>query len=211
MTDKPILMAGPMALATWEGRKTVTRRVVKEASLIDADCTDEVRPFGDGSYYVCARDGTYMNGQFRPPYAPGDRLWVRETWAVSTVYDGTPPREINPGGKPNWCGIRYAATDERLGIKDRPSIHMPRWASRMTLTVTDVRAERLLSITEEDARAEGPDLDRGDGRLHPLYRLAFANLWDSLAKPGARWDDNPWVWRIAFTAERRNIDARLAA
>lgn len=137
MAERPILFSAPMVRALLAGTKTQTRRVLKP------------QPGDDGKFAdlkSCYRAHRIMRG---------DRLWVRETWAVGSIYDGMPPRDINPGGKPGWCGIRYAATDERFGIKDRVSIHMPRWASRLTLTVTDVRVQRLQDISEEDAIAEG--------------------------------------------------------
>jgi len=91
-----------------------------------------------------------------------------------------------------------------------PSIHMPRWASRLTLTVTDVRVQRLQDISEEDAIAEGANLARSDGRLDPTFRLTFSNLWNSLHGPDA-WDANPWVSAITFTVHHCNIDQMRAA
>jgi hypothetical protein len=123
------------------------------------------------------------------PYGvPGDTLWVREAHALSMP-------------------VRYVATDAIHELrKKRPSIHMPRWASRITLKITDVRVERLHDISEADALAEGivekPDriwwVDDGDpehGFGSP--RAAYAELWSSINGPGS-WDANPWVWAVSF-------------
>ena len=116
------------------------------------------------------------------------------------------------GGRP-W--VRYRATDELdvpSGTRWRPSIHMPRWASRLTLTVTDVRVQRLQEISEEDARAEGAYPCEGGWSYggSPLAgttaRGAFYCLWNSLHGPDA-WSANPWVCALTFTVDRRNIDA----
>jgi hypothetical protein len=122
------------------------------------------------------------------PYQLGDTLWVRETWAYSTDYDG----DVILNRK-----ILYRADGEKTILPStwRPSIHMPRWASRINLEVTGVRVERLKDITEEDALAEGvisSDYDK-------TYRYAFSVLWDSInAKRGYGWAANPWVWVIEF-------------
>lgn len=103
----------------------------------------------------------------------------------------------------------------------KPSIHMPRWASRLILIVTDVRVQRLVEISEDDARAEGIYEFRriGDGPGHAIWGYdgcewrsqtpseAFVDLWDSLSKPGATWANNPWVVAITFIPHRCNIDA----
>jgi hypothetical protein len=123
------------------------------------------------------------------PYGlPGDRLWVRETWG---------PRITNGEPDPRQQYVKYRADDVDDSPCDendwhewedrwRPSIHMPRWASRITLEVTGVRIERLQDISEADARAEGV-----------VDTLAFEELWDSINGSGA-WDANPWCWCISF-------------
>ncbi len=122
-----------------------------------------------------------------------DRIWVRETWAVTTIYDGMKAAEINPEGIPLYCGIRYAATDARLGIKDRSSATMPRWASRLTLIVTDVRVQRVQDISEEDAIAEGV----GHAPPGRPAIVQYLGLWDSINGAGS-WAANPWVWVVEF-------------
>lgn len=196
MGDRPILFSAPMVRALLAGTKTQTRRVLKP------------QPGPSGVY------SDIRSAKRALRIVKGDRLWVRETWAVGSIYDGIPPRDINPGGKPGWCGIRYAATDERFGIKDRVSIHMPRWASRLTLTVTDVLVQRLQDIKGRDIIAEGVRcegcFDTGksacqDGGCFG-QRIEWQSLWDSINGAGA-WAANPWVVAYSFTVEHRNIDA----
>ncbi|MCV0371109.1 hypothetical protein [Filomicrobium sp.] len=163
-------------------------------------------------------------------YAPGDLLWVRETWCEGPIG--------RDGVVEDWREYFYRATDhDVMGIDDgdgfsvlnadgslkspwRPSIHMPRRASRLTLEVTDVRVERLQDISEEDAIAEGvsriatvggagwQDYSGGVGFGDP--RRSFLSLWDSLNEArGFGWDVNPWVVAVTFKVHRVNIDALL--
>jgi hypothetical protein len=180
MSEKPILFSTEMVKAIIEGRKNVTRRVIKPQPLWIADPGIPFKtPDAD------------PRGIIKPPYQPGDRLWVRETWA-----DNIP-------GCPN--GITYKADHiDPKGdgpanpIKWKPSIHMPKAAARIWLEVTNVRGERLREITEEDAIAEGIRIGIG-GMPYFSCREAFAALWNSLnAKRGYGWDSNPFVWAISF-------------
>lgn len=195
MADKGIIFSGPMVRALIEGRKTQTRRVLKPQP------GDLDRPFqvDDGSWHVTDSQGAHMS-PLRLPYAPGGRLWVREacaTWIGSiqdAVYKATESAE-------EWAKLQH---DARMGCwKMRSPIHMPRWASRITLTVTDVRVQRLQKITEADAKAEGcpPAIEFPHNK-----RRAFENLWNNLHGREA-WDANPWVAAISFTVALRNIDA----
>lgn len=142
---------------------------------------------------------------WRCPYGePGDLLWVRETHAIATghMYDGE-------------AAVKYRADDALVALHDersnsharnasisdrwRPSIHMPRWASRLTLRVTEVRVERLQDISEDDAEAEGVDpYEYPSGPLAPSHRGAFFELWDKLNAQRAPWRSNPWVWVVSF-------------
>ena len=137
------------------------------------------------------------------PYGqPGDRLWVRETWAAPHAYDHLPPRMISQEAR-----IHYTATEERGGLLWRPSIHMPRWVSRITLEITAVRVERLQDISEADALAEGIYKPLGSQFWHtnPSANIlpgetpqwAYRNLWESISGP-CSWDANPWVWVVEF-------------
>jgi len=185
MKERPILFSGEMVRAIIDGRKTQTRRVVNEAVAFPP-C-----PYG----------------------APGDRLWVRETFA-SFRAEGQPvtPRDaryvvLRDGAQVYADGKTYPplaayAAGAFDAIKWRPSIHMPRWASRITLEVVSVRVERVQSITEEDARAEGvavtaPHLMHG-ALASMSARENFAVLWDSINGKRAPWAVNPWVWRVEF-------------
>ena len=133
---------------------------------------------------------------------PGQRLWVRETWAVQHEYDAAAPSEI--GASARW---HYAATEDLGGLRKRPSIFLPRRGSRILLEITDVRVQRLQEISEEDARAEGVSdggcLNCGNpepcgcGNPQPDARDGFAWLWESINGPDS-WDANPWVWAITF-------------
>lgn len=200
MTERPILFSGPMVGAIMDGRKTQTRRPVRDQSLISDIAGGGAEPVvwwprrGD-EFTIC-------------PYGvPGDRLWVRETWAEFYA---------SSRGDTHEAGIRYAADgreriihvekmrfggDLRLDGKLawRPSIHMPRWASRITLEVTDVRVERVQEISCGDLRAEGYDAPK----IHPNLQK-FRGSWDSIyAKRGFEWDSNPWVWVVTFQKEKR--------
>lgn len=197
MKERPILFSGPMVRAILEGRKTQTRRVVKGRWLPLVEAVMRV----NGRWVW-----TTMDYDLTTPYGePGDRLWVRETWAAFDLDWSWPGRPRDLSGGP-WPNIVYRADDglDEHGWKRwRPSIHMPRWACRITLEVTDVRVERLKDITEDDAMAEGwikrPDLSK-DPEVHAdACRDWFVDLWDSInAKRGYGWETNPWVWRIEF-------------
>jgi hypothetical protein len=206
--ERGILMSGEMVRAILReiDPKTQTRRVVKAFDEHEYHSIEALK--GHPDTFV-AWDTEYSDeGGFhvRCPYGrPGDRLWVRETWAtlhhagIRTVYaaDGTPMQ-------------RYYPDEPIADMKWRPSIHMPRWASRITLEITDVRVQRLQDISEEDARAEGvtplvglapeqciiSDDTRRTHGTHP-HTLALAVLWDGINGPGA-WLANPWVWAITF-------------
>jgi len=233
MTDRPINLRDFEVRALLDGRKTQKRVALKSVPpMPDPNCHPNNKPRHDRPYLdsYCGERPTPSNPrgmtdrwlwwqvddraclpEFRVPFVPGDRLWVRETWAVGNIYDSVRPRDINPGGKPGWCGIRYAATQERCGIKDRPSIHMPRWASRITLLVEAVRVERLHDISEADAVAEGIYPAPGgmwsgvEGQAGTTARAAFALLWTGIYGPDS-WTANPWVSAITFRPVLANID-----
>ena len=201
MKERPILFSGEMVRAILEGRKTQTRRVVKP------------QPYKDFAFMPLSTElvgiGSPEKGWVRCPFGtPGDRLWVRETWRAwhpVNRYDEPLEWDIYPSipAEKGDRSIEYQATTE--GPEDipwRPSIHMPRWASRITLEITGVRVERLRAMSEEDALAEGfrgkkfghedPEADNWTNRA------AFAEYWDSLSKGEFFWCDNPWVWVIEF-------------
>ncbi len=202
MADRPIIFSGPMVRAQINGLKTQTRRL-------------ETSPLAKVQV--------------------GDRLYVRESWQTGMTgngpqiaYAATPDCvEIdawdghNEGCGPSFNYDRCPGAKWHHWLGDvlaagpwRPSIHMPRWASRLTLVVTDVRLQHLQDITEEDARAEGmqePTLRDLGGELEQAAwseRQVFSRLWSSLhTRPGERWEDNPAIVALTFTVHRRNIDA----
>jgi len=194
MKERPILFSGPMVRAILSGRKTQTRRIVKpqpdESGLSKKDGA-EYWEDASGRKYIC------------PFGVPGDRLWVRETWRTTKSLEHLAPRNIASGAPLEYMADRCLTPGggrlEYRG-KARPSIFMPRWASRINLEVADVRIERLNDITEEDAKAEG-----WDGYIsympqpHPAI-AEFSRLWESIHGPGS-WDHNPWVWVVTFKVE----------
>ncbi|RQZ89938.1 hypothetical protein DF053_08825 [Burkholderia cepacia] len=227
MTERPILFGGPMVRAIVEGRKTQTRRIIKLPHDNPLGMWEPTTAGGGSVKYVGGTPApeiaaiwhTRTGDCYVCPHGDvGDRLWVRETHEVRRI--GT---ETFEGSRParRYAGIAYQADDGRaevdidlntfqaLDAKESrgwsPSIHMLRWASRITLEITGVRAERLQSISESDARDEGVTIEdnhmRGycAGAFRPPSIRAFHDLWDSLnASRGYGWDTNPWVWVVTF-------------
>ncbi len=183
MPEKPILFSAPMVRALLAGTKTQTRRAVKPQPQ------DEVFQHPVSRQWLESVNGEESG--LRCPYGqPGDRLWVRETWT--------------PCGPLPTDGVLYRSDfpEGPLSIKFKPSIHMPRWASRITLDITDVRVERLQDISEADAQAEGCPIEcmspTGDDSGSAIYGPAgYRALWDTINGHGS-WDANPWVWVVEF-------------
>lgn len=181
MAERPILFSGAMVRAILAGTKTQTRRVVKPGRLVRFT-KDVIELRGDPAWLPC-------------PYGrPGDRLWVRETWGYNPDF---------PGLLGHAC-YRADAGHEHDGIRWRPSIHMPRAASRIMLDVTGVRVERLQSITNRDALAEGIVATHGgyglpDGsHFHcDAPSISYTSLFESINGPGSV-EADPWVWVIEF-------------
>ncbi len=192
MTDRPIPFSAPMVCAILEGRKTQTRRI--------------------------------LNSRCRLPYAPRDRLWVREAWRTEAAYDDLSPSQMGgeepilyvAGGQQTWGQSAIVKAG-----RSRAGMHMPRWASRITLLVEAVRVERLQDIDHDDVLAEGTSADdaasaTGDKEATTIgaaYRRAFVALWDGInaARPGCAWADNPWVAVVRFRPVFANIDQMEAA
>jgi len=234
----PMLLNPPMVRATLReiaepgAGKTVTRRLITKQAARDA-----LAVFGADFLKLPGNRDLLV-------YAPGDLIYVRETWApgyyhdpdaiddipkVSVIYDADKAEALIPAPSydlaEEWSD-RYSGDGPDDPVL-RPSIHMPRWTSRLTLHVTEVTVERLGDITEEDAIREGLSVFNEDGNFYfsgvssdwfgqpdqwftdPVD--AFATLWDSTKpKPGFRWEDNPWVIRIAFRPEHANVVDVLA-
>lgn len=200
--ERPILFSGEMVLAIKEGDKTQTRRLCKLVNPLSREAASKC-PYG----------------------RPGDRLWVRESWNLVCggeryydsydygdveFFDGSVPKSRPSGWKTTW----RADWDCLEGTRWRPSIHMPRWASRLTLEIVRTRLEQLHRITEEDAKAEGVcpefEMDFADFMsrrpvTESTHRLGFKHLWDRINGKRAPWSSNPWVWVIEF---RRDVSNR---
>ena len=221
MKERPILMSGPMVRAILDGRKTQTRRIVKPQPPANVTRVTMVPNTASGkATMVWCQDGPidplngwnykerHPNGWQCPYGMLGDRLWVRESWHQRGKFVFALP----DSDKRSWLGTReiaYSADAKRPGHdwRSRPSIHMPRWASRITLEITSVRVERLQDISEEDAKAEGAPFELGELERLILgakakYRSGFCRLWESINGPGS-WASNPWVWVVEFKASSR--------
>lgn len=234
MQERPILFSGPMVRAILNGCKRQTRRVVK-VPWKGPTKTTPYEPYyvDDGGVLMVGIDGPYRPfvDVVASPYGDvGDRLWVRETWRTAASLNQMSPRAmesacLDAGYCNAWAPVEYDATPtERQTFtgfggeagKWRPSIHMPRWASRITLEVTGVRVERLQDISEDDARAEGIRevtkdgvvkkycvYDLGDHSSTPWGQMprravaAYAALWNDINGKGA-FLLNPWVWVVEF-------------
>ncbi len=188
MAIKPILFNTEMVRAILDGRKTCTRRIVKPqpTAHYGAQC-------------------------IKPPYQPGDILYVRETWERFECWNcegderGNCPKEPKKSVLDKTCGCyMYRATDEISGdAKWHPSIHMPKEAARIWLKVTNVRVERLQEITQEEAEKEGAtESVDGVAKFRSSALLNFTTIWNNTIKKSDLdrygWDASPWVWVIEF-------------
>jgi hypothetical protein len=213
VSDKPMLFSAPMVRALLDGRKTQTRRVLRNPEYYGCptgDCPHERQSECDFAMATLTAKET--------GYAVGDRLWVKETWRTeSNHYDDLKPSDL--GGEETVLYDADAAWGANKSTgRVRQSIFMPRWASRITLTVTDVRVQQLLDISEDDAIAEG--IHRFDDGWHfernpePAFMRPvgidpvkmYSVLWSIINGPGA-WAANPWVVAISFEVARCNIDS----
>lgn len=189
MRERPIIFSAPMVRAILSGAKTQTRRIIKPQPT---PCIG-----GGINWYDKGRSfiGSPENFRSYCPYGkPGDRLWVRETWGAWPHMLGGVQRE----------SLRYRADgeyqNEHGARRWRSPIHMPRWASRITLEITDVRVERLQDISGMDAKREGVSVPAHlphDGADLDYARREYRRLWQSINGPGS-WETNPWVWVIEF-------------
>jgi hypothetical protein len=222
MNGKPILFSAPMIRAILREiaqpgtGKTQTRRVIEE-QFVDPRPDDLIVARGSGMLT--------RRHRFRQPHPVGERLYVREAWRTEAAYDDLSPASMGGEEPIQYEAVHHQTWDyppiSRIG-RLRQGIHMPRWASRFTLIVTDVRVQRLQEISEGDAIAEGPGfVGRITGEVcesvtvhrlgvGPRWRNArdwYADLWDSLnAARGHSWKANPWVVAYTFRALPMNID-----
>ncbi|HEM8140326.1 TPA: hypothetical protein U2M34_003262 [Providencia rettgeri] len=221
MKERGIIFNSEMVRAILDGRKTQTRRVVN--NVIPGNCLWLKKP-------TKTRNGTTTHVLDAPKYnlCPlgkiGDRLWVRETFALLGNEDGVCVDwndNILKAGEEQAARIYKASCEQKDGdyglwsIPDdadwkphtdnhkyegtwTPSIHMPRWASRITLEITDVRVERLQAASDDDFKAEGYPLERELTGGSTDAFCWFRHLWDSVSKPDCNFENNPWVWVIEF-------------
>lgn len=246
MVDRPILFSAPMVRALLAGTKTQTRRTLKPQPPEWATFCQQPQALMHGGVWRPSGLWSWSepeqsplrplrrwpidnNGEhywLNPRFAVGDRLWVKETWRTWRDFDEIKPTSLQGEGAP----VFYEADRDNCDRhgKARVSIHMPRWASRLTLTVTDVRVERLQDISEEDAIAEGiyctslglgglysidrpGDKARGGATItRPAgwekARHAYLHLWERINGKDS-WDANPWVVAVSFDVRKGNIDA----
>ena len=212
MKSRPILFSTPMVLALRDGSKTQTRRVCKtrtqgQTDIIGYALMEDMNKADDGTH-----EGEAWKRIPCPYGVPGDQLWTRESWCCFGSSDSiTPPvprqcqirylADRDTGKSAVWVPMPADAKEPKPSLKGKPSIHMPRWASRDTLELTRVWVERLQDISEEDAMAEGcryllakhEYLDGNPDQYRQLYRI----LWEQINGPGS-WDANPWVWVLEF-------------
>lgn len=212
MKERPMIFNAEMARAILDGRKTQTRRIVK------SDCMD-IGEKDDGTLWPWREHDNGGDYWYPCPFGEvGDRIWVRETCRAVELESGLDVVSYDAGGQdipikahPLDAGLWVDLYRYRGGEgKTVPSIHMPRWASRITLEITGVRVERLNDISETDAEAEGIDMEAlfdaqdcydciADHNMtgRPTVTGAFKYLWESIYGEEG-WQANPWVWVITF-------------
>lgn len=227
MADRPILFSAPMIRAILDGRKTQTRRILKPLNSRE----DEAYVMWPVFSADRDRPGRWHSPDRAAPFFPGDRLWVRESCRGEELTGGRDgvrfraddtfqPIADTRNAAINWLEL-HTYQQHANGLVGRwvPSIHMPRWASRITLRVTDVAVERLQEISKQDAVSEGIEANpEFPGAAWRCYlpepkdqdwwndpRESFRTLWESINGPGS-WKANPWVAVIAFQPVFKNID-----
>ena len=182
MAEHPILFSDEMVKAILEGRKTQTRRVLRKQPR-------DISPMNVPNMWMIHKEsgaGQIIGCNYG---RPGDRLWVRETWA----------KAIPLGASIHAERVYHYRADGDVLPKWKPSIFMPRWASRITLEIVRVRVQRLQEISGDECTLEGVEVAWSDPNNNEQERAAFQNLWDRInAARGCGWNVNPWVWVIEF-------------
>lgn len=211
MRERPILFSAPMVRAILAGNKHQTRRLAKSVKHPD------LGNLYDPGALVLEREPQHVIDRACPYGRPGDRLWLREAFRFAASLDRLSPNDVgekalDAGYRTPWAPTQFEADGRRAGAwhgfdtppavttpgKLRPGIHMPRWASRITLAITGVRVERLRDISDDDIAAEGIQEWIDGGVDHDGYpRDAFRSLWESINGAGS-WQANPWVWVVEF-------------
>lgn len=196
-----------MVRALLDGRKTQTRRIIKDCT-VGRDPISKFIKIGKKFIGCYPEDVPELIRECCPYGVPGDRIWVRETWAEAGA--SAPDLKLYRANYPEHVPSIYENVPPAEEIRWTPSIHMPRTASRILLEITDVRVERLNAISEEDAEAEGIDMEAlydsqdcydciADHNMtgRPTVTGAFKYLWESIYGEEG-WKSNPWVWVIEF-------------
>ncbi|HEO8956303.1 hypothetical protein [Enterobacter hormaechei] len=200
MKERGMIFNGEMVRAILDGRKTQTRRIMKvqpkpcnHTNWPDYSPESQWKSYPNGWCCAVCANGTTIDHRHHAkgitcPYGTvGDRIWVRETFSPV-------PDHEEPAG---CSALLYAADGNGPYGKWVPSIHMPRWASRLTLEITGVRVERLRDLSEDDAKSEGITPPSGGVLPGWEYRINFRDLWVSIYGSD-NWEANPWVWVIEF-------------
>lgn len=206
MNARPILFRDEMVDKLLMDWKTQTRRAIKPQPRTDATHGDiEQSEKYPGEFFQWV-DGGDKLPSFTCPYGvPGDLLWVRETWHTDTLPLEQARAEHEDMMSESPIYFRASVEELEAGYLWRPSIHLPRWASRLTLRITDIRVQRVQEITEYECEEEGV------GHVMPhSAREMYAKLWDSINGKGA-WRRNPWVWALTFEVIEKNVDDVLRA
>ena len=207
MKERPILFSAPMVRALLDGSKTQTRRGIARLSGFGVITQFDVADTPDYDWHFRNKmrlwnDITHARLLECCPYgSPGDRLWVRETFQGPMWFGDDEPVDSHT---PKYCHYKadgdgtpeYMDADDNLVCRWMPSIHMPRWASRITLEITGVRVERLHDISDDDSLAEGIYPTK-TGLYSGSPRAAYEELWESINGPGS-WATNPFIWVIEF-------------
>lgn len=239
MADRGITFSAAMVRALLAGTKTQTRRLMSPQPVWEPEKFDGFTFAAGWTADKLGLSRWQDSDEFRQHlltlvrHQPGDRIYVREHWRAECNFDDTAPRDLTPDGV-QWRYEADGAWSDRDPMtaapgRHRQAMHMPRWASRLTLLVTDVRVQRLQDISEEDAAAEGVcaafEVDQiahgksafgdisSEDRLAIVrchfgdLRTAYHWLWNTLhTDPGTRWEDNPWIYAVTFDVRHGNID-----
>lgn len=234
--EKPILFSAPMVRAILGGKKSQTRRIIKTQPVTDGKAwacywegPNHDGQYGPSAWWLDEPPCDSMLGHC--PYGKvGDCLWVRETWQCIGRQGGTSEPILHYAASDGGASRPLTQSENYWKLKDkfafwdderrklcsrdgwRPSIHMPRWASRLTLEITSIKVERLADISESDCWAEGieevdgtfdllvPDMARRLGMSHEDAKPTYACLWESINGKGS-WSKNPWLWVVSFKAK----------
>ncbi|HDZ2339358.1 hypothetical protein AAHW85_06225 [Klebsiella pneumoniae] len=190
VSERGMIFNAEMVRALLDGRKTQTRRIIKDCT-VGRDPISKFIKIGKKFIGCYPEDVPELIRECCPYGVPGDRIWVRETWAEAGA--SAPDLKLYRANYPEHVPSIYENVPPAEEIRWTPSIHMPRTASRILLEITDVRVERLRSMSQDDAHAEGVIAASG-----PMEAgLAFRELWDSIYGEES-WKANPWVWVIEF-------------